>query len=67
MIQLSNQEVDDIAWKQVLFAAEASFEDWWDEEGLFTEEDADRIYDRGLAFIKILQDLDIADIVILDR
>lgn len=45
-LHLSDDEINHVAWSQLLDGAESFAEDWIDEEGEFTEEEADRIFDR---------------------
>lgn len=56
MIFLSDEEVDKIAWREVLTGAESSAEDWIDEDGEFSYEDGDRIFERQMEIIRTLRE-----------
>lgn len=43
---LSDEEVTQIAYRTLLTGAESYAEDWIDEEGEYSEEDGDRIFNK---------------------
>lgn len=59
MMVLSEVEVSQIAWRELLSGAESMAEDWLDEDGEFTEEDGDRIFQRMMSFIIQLQKMSV--------
>lgn len=57
MMLLSDNDVTAIAWKILLNGAESMAEDWIDEEGEFTDEDGDRIFQKQFEFISKLREV----------
>jgi len=53
---LSDREVFERAWDQLLYDAEAMWEDWIDEDGEFTEEDFQRVLDAYEFLLRFLRD-----------
>ncbi len=59
MVQiLSDSEVSRAAWQLIVEGAESYWEDWIDEDGNFTDEDADRVYERAGDYIALLKGID---------
>lgn len=53
---LSDREVFERAWDQLLYDAESMWEDWIDEDGEFTEEDFRRVLDAYEFLLRFLRD-----------
>lgn len=55
MMILSDNEVTQIAWHELLNGAASWVEDWIDEDGEFTEEDAERVFDEQRRILDLLR------------
>lgn len=62
MMLMSLNEIRRASWNILMDVAESSVEDWIDEDGDFTEEDADRIYQQMMLYIRMLRDAEITDL-----
>ena len=52
---LSDEEITDIAYETLLNGAESYAEDWMDEEGEYSSEDADKIFERMFQLLEELR------------
>ena len=55
LAMLSDDEITDIAYEQLLRGAESYAEDWMDEDGQYTEQDGDKIFDRMFELLRELR------------
>src|SRR5690606_34146939 len=62
MMLMSLNEIRRASWNILMDVAESSVENWIDEDGDFTEEDADRIYQQMMLYIRMLRDAEITDL-----
>jgi hypothetical protein len=52
---LSDRDVLTAAFDDFINGAESYAEDWIDEEGDFTDEDADRVFDAQMLYVKLFR------------
>lgn len=52
---LTDEEITQEAWRQVLAGAQSSHENWIDEDGEYTESDFRKIYKKGFDIIRELE------------
>lgn len=62
MMILSDNEVVTAAWGKLLSGAESVAEDWIDEDGEFTEEDGERVFQMQFQLLRQLKSFDPGDL-----
>jgi hypothetical protein len=55
--KLTDNQVTEIAYREIFDSAESMLEDWMDEDGQYSEEDFERIFEKSFELLNKLREI----------